>query len=84
MSYWRASSLKGGVVRTVMSTRVETQEITAAEARATNDAVPGFNNRISRVFQVAANSRPRPTAAPFPAQSDWAEGATACRPPAPP
>lgn len=87
VAYWRASGMKDGVVRTVMSTRTEQPEISAADARQVNDAIPSFNNKISRVYQVAAGSgkiSPSRQFMPFGDAVDWAGEATPCSDRTPP
>jgi tetratricopeptide (TPR) repeat protein len=51
VSYWRDADLHGDVLRTTMSKRVLTPEITADEAAAVNKQLPTFDNKISMVFQ---------------------------------
>jgi hypothetical protein len=84
--YWRASGMKDGVVRTVMSSRSEKPEISAIEAKAVNDAIPGFNNNMSSVDQEAAHGSAKPDPArqilPFGDTTDWASDASACSAPA--
>lgn len=84
-AYWRTSGLKQNIVRTVMSSRVEQPEITASDARTLNDAIPGFNNKISRVYEVtrASASQPDPSSVawPFEDQTDWSGAALLCSAP---
>jgi len=80
--YWRASGLTDGVMRTVMSTRIDRPEISAEEARRTNDAISGFNNKISRVYEVAQAGRTPSSPAPFGDDADWTGSAPLCAPPA--
>jgi len=54
VDYWREAELRDGVMRTVMSRRVYTPEITAAEAQAVNAALPTFDNNISMVAEGPA------------------------------
>ena len=56
--FWRQAVLKDGVIRTTMSRRTLTPEVTAAEAQAVNDRLPKFDNNISQVFQVAVGVAP--------------------------
>ena len=51
VSYWRDAELNDEVLRTTMSKRVLTPEITADEAAAVNKQLPTFDNKISQVFQ---------------------------------
>lgn len=83
--YWRASGMKDGLVRTVMSTRTEKPEISAVEAKAANDAIPDFNNNMSTVSQEAARGGAKPDAAreilPFTDTADWTGDVPACSAP---
>lgn len=54
VAYWRDASLQNGVLRTTMSKRVLTPEITAEEAQAVNTRLPKFDNNVSRVWQYKA------------------------------
>lgn len=54
IAYWRISSFDGQVARMVKSRRVDLPEISAAEAKALNAAIPGFDNNKSYVWEVAA------------------------------
>lgn len=54
--YWREVGLRDGIMRVTRSTRIYTPELSAAEAKAAVDAIPTFDNTISRVFQRAATS----------------------------
>lgn len=83
--YWRASGMRNGVVRTVMSSRVIVPEISAEEAARTNDAIPGFNNNISNVYEKSADNAASASAAdlPFGDAVDWgASDLPACSAPA--
>ncbi len=51
VSYWRDAELNNEVLRTTMSKRVLTPEITADEATAVNKQLPTFDNKISKVFE---------------------------------
>lgn len=84
VAYWRAAGLADNIVRTVMSSRTEVPEISPAEARATNDAIAGFNNRISQVYQVSADEAAGAAAEklPFGDDVDWTGDAPMCRGPA--
>lgn len=80
--YWRASDLRDGVVRTVMSRRAEVPEISATQAGEVNKQLSTFNNKISRVFQRQAKAevakhpiRPQP---PFAEDTDWASDEAPC------
>lgn len=85
-AYWRASGLKQNVMRTVMSTRIEQPEISASEAKAVNDAIPGFNNKKSQVYQMSPRGDARTDMArevlPFGEGIDWTGDVPACSAPA--
>jgi transglutaminase-like putative cysteine protease len=78
--YWRVSGLKDGVMRTIMSSRIDQPEISADEARRTNDAIPGFNNNISRVYEASKDDHPPAPGAPFGDKADWTGDALLCGP----
>ncbi|WP_165190225.1 DUF3857 domain-containing transglutaminase family protein [Caulobacter soli] len=92
VDYWREVELRDGVMRTVMSRRVYTPEITAAEAQAVNDALPTFDNNISSVFEGPAKlvkaygQKPVAGAPAFGAKDpdaiDWSSSAAPCAAPA--
>lgn len=52
VAYWREASLRGNVMRTVMSRQNFVPEITADEAREANENLANFDNLISFVFQA--------------------------------
>ena len=84
--YWRASGMKSGIVRTVMSSRTDRPEISADEARQANDAIPGFNNNISNVYEVHGRGPigPKPSGGtlPFDEAVSWsAEDVPQCSAP---
>jgi hypothetical protein len=80
--YWRASGLADGIMRTIQSTNIDRAEIDAAEAKASNDAIPGFNNNMSRVYQVPVlkSAKPEPAGAglPFGDAVDWTDAVPQC------
>ncbi|HEX3837943.1 MAG TPA: DUF3857 domain-containing transglutaminase family protein [Steroidobacteraceae bacterium] len=80
--YWRIADLREGVMRTVMSRKVELPEITAVQAEELNQQLPKFNNNMSRVYQVAsstgASTHKSSAPAPFNADTDWTRPDTAC------
>ncbi len=84
-AYWRAAGMRDNVVRTIMSSRAERPEISAAEAAFVNDAIPNFDNKVSRVYQIAARSRgkggPLSETLPFGDEIDWAGDVPICRAP---
>jgi hypothetical protein len=81
--YWRASGMQDGIMRTVMSRKIDKSEITAVQAREVNDAIPNFNNKMSRVYQIAASGDSKGPAGtlPFEDQVDWSTNASACNAP---
>ena len=86
VTYWRVADLRDGVMRTVMSKRYEVREISAAEAAEVNRLLPQFDNKVSRVLQIAADKAPaaHPALAqpPFGEATDWMAEATPCDAPA--
>lgn len=76
--YWRKAGMSGDVVRMVMSRSVEIPEISADEAKAQNEAIAGFNNNMSSVFEADAPSPPSIGALPFADGVDWATDDSAC------
>lgn len=76
--YWRKSGMRGDVIRTVMSRSVEIPEITADEAKAQNEAIAGFNNNMSSVFEADSPSTQSVGALPFGDGVDWATDDSAC------
>lgn len=76
--FWRQAGMHGEIVRTVMSRSVELPEITADQAKAQNDAIAGFNNKMSSVFETAASSATSASALPFADGLDWATNDSAC------
>jgi hypothetical protein len=80
--YWRVADLREGVMRTVMSRKVNVPEITAAQAEELNQQLPKFNNNVSRVYQIASNTdasaHKSSPLAPFNADTDWTRPDSAC------
>lgn len=58
IQYWREVGLENGMVRVTRSTRTYTPELTAAEAKAAVDAIPGFDNKVSFAYQRPAGRKP--------------------------
>lgn len=50
--YWREVEMKDGVLRSTMSKRALTPEISAAEAREVNAGLPSFDNKISTLSET--------------------------------
>ncbi|MET0372617.1 MAG: transglutaminase, partial [Sphingobium sp.] len=85
VAYWRGIALKDNVLRTVMSSRALTPEISAAEASVANEAIPGFDNKISRIEQDFAIKAPVGRVEPLLAEGDaidWLASVTPCDGPA--
>lgn len=81
--YWRRATLAGGVMRTLMSSRAMGPEISAVDARHTNEAIPSFNNDVSTVFEASDPAKPVPTVAsgmPFGDSVDWVGDQAPCLP----
>ena len=81
VDYWRQAWLDGNVVRTVMSRRTYRPEISAIEAGQLNEALAGFDNNISRVFEVAAGddvTKPTAAAAFLARPIDWSSSEAPC------
>jgi Domain of Unknown Function with PDB structure (DUF3857) len=85
-TFWRTSDMRDGVVRTVMSRRIDVPELSAAEAQEVNRQVPTFDNKMSKVYQIAADKTPAShvalAAPPFAATTDWMDPTTPCSAPA--
>jgi len=84
-TFWRTSDMRDGVVRTVMSRRIDVPELSAAEAQDVNRQVPTFDNNMSKVFQIAADKSPAShvqlSEPPFGATTDWMAPTTPCSAP---
>jgi hypothetical protein len=82
MTYWRTSDLREGVVRTIMSRRADVPEISADEAQEVNRLLPTFDNNVSQVYQINANTlgttRIPLAEAPFGEQTDWMSPRAPC------
>jgi hypothetical protein len=61
ITYWRDVEFRGNLIRTTMSHRTETPEITAAEAADIAKGLPTFDNNISQVFETPARDAAKPT-----------------------
>ncbi|MDI1296416.1 MAG: transglutaminase domain-containing protein, partial [bacterium] len=86
IAYWRGLSLADNVVRSVQSSRSIVPEISAAEARATNDAIPGFDKKMTRIDQDFGLTADVGRVEPMLAQGDaidWLAEDTPCDGPAP-
>lgn len=83
---WRVAELRGNVMRTIMSSRSVTREISAAEAAAANKALPTFDKWISNVFEFSVSDEaghPKLGAKPiFDDSTDWASADAPCGNPA--
>ncbi|MBV1688336.1 DUF3857 domain-containing transglutaminase family protein [Novosphingobium sp. G106] len=82
VNYWRQAGLSGYVMRVVKSRQVLQREISAEMARKQTDAVPGFNNNMSRVYEEEASGAAKSAAGqdklPFGDSVDWAVNDGAC------
>ncbi len=85
VAYWREAYLKGGVMRTIMSRRVELPEITRAMAEDLNTRLTGFDNHVSQVFQRLNADAVAPASQPArlgdwagATAADWMDAATPC------
>jgi hypothetical protein len=80
--YRRQSDMRDRTVRTVMSTRVEVPEISAAEAEQVNQDVEKFDNNMSDVYQLRPDAKPKThpklADAPFSEETDWTGNVPAC------
>jgi hypothetical protein len=87
VAYWRTADLRDSVMRTVMSKRVYLPEISASRAVEANAAIPGFNKKMSQVFQVPATTLgaapPRAMSPPFDEETNWLESSARCASPKP-
>ncbi len=84
IAYWRRVSLEKGVMRTIMSRRTLTPEISAVVAGTLNDAIPGFDNKISRVEETRGAVATRQAGEPLGdfGAVDWSAAPALCAPPA--
>lgn len=83
VTYWRVADMNNGVVRTVMSRRVDVPEITAADAQEVNRQIAGFDNNMSDVLQIGKDQSPESHApmprSPFNDSTDWMSPVTPCQ-----
>lgn len=77
--YYRAVGLAGDTVRLVRASQTLTPEISAAEARATNAAIAGFDNNQA-VVVLAHQRAAAATPLPFGDSVDWTAATTPCMP----
>jgi hypothetical protein len=72
-------------VRTVMSRRTDVPELSADAAQEVNRQVPTFDNKMSKVYQIAADRPPvahvQLSEPPFSATTDWMAPTTPCSAP---
>lgn len=83
-AWWRSAGLSAQIIRTVMSKRSEVPEITAAQAAAANAMIPGFDNAISQVYEIADGRsavRGQSKTMPFDDDTDWAADDVPCAAP---
>jgi hypothetical protein len=82
VAYWREAALREGVMRTVLSKRTLTPEISAGVAEQLNTALADFDARISQVFQVGPQDRMKPSLQRVrPEPADWAVPDAPCSAP---
>lgn len=83
-TYWRVADFRDNTIRTVMSKRSDTPEITAAQAEQVNSTISTFDNKMSQVFQLGSNQarkvHPVLGAPPFTESTDWMSERTPCDP----
>jgi hypothetical protein len=88
-AYWRTADLRGNIMRTVMSKRAYLPEISADQAAELNAAIPDFDNKMSRVYQVpskdtgsgGSDAVAGPQKPPFDDATNWLESSAICRSP---
>jgi tetratricopeptide (TPR) repeat protein len=56
VAYWRQAQLSHGIMRTTMSIRTYLPEISSAQAKEIEDRLPTFDNKVSRVLEVAGDA----------------------------
>lgn len=80
VAYWRDSSMKDGVITTVMSRRTYKPEISAREAKQQNAALEAFNNSMSQVFETHSKRKiaRSDVALPSAGEVDWANPSAPC------
>ncbi|WP_443970224.1 DUF3857 domain-containing transglutaminase family protein [Sphingobium sp. CR28] len=82
VAYWRQAVLADGIMRTVMSRRTVTPEIGASAAMALNDAISGFDNKISRVEEQRGEAKVQTGQATLDLEKvDWVTAPTLCEAP---
>lgn len=68
VNYWRAASFENGVARLTRTRRVDAREISATQARLLNQAIPGFDNNKSYLYETRDR---KAVATPAPAGTDF-------------
>jgi hypothetical protein len=81
IEYWRTAGLEANVIRTVMSRRSLVWEISAAEAAKVNAQIPGFDNKMSQVYEANLVEPTNRKSLPFADKVDWVANPAACSPP---
>ena len=77
--YWRAAGLRGNVMRTIMSSQKYVRQLSSADAKQVNDAIPTFDNYMSSV-EESRTARPNSEMLPWPDDTDWVGNPKACSP----
>ena len=78
-AYWRASGLRGNMVRTIMSTHTYESEASPEEAAALNREVPNFNNNMSNIAEESGDNVLKSSSTlPFGDDVDWLNAPMAC------
>lgn len=82
VAYWRASGMKGNIVRTVMSTHSYEPEASPREAVIVNQAIPNFNNNMSSIAEeMPAEALKALAQLPFGDDVDWLAAPAICSAP---
>ncbi|MCU0890810.1 MAG: transglutaminase, partial [Sandarakinorhabdus sp.] len=80
---YRATGMVGDVARLIRVSRTLVPEISAAEARATNAAIAGFDNNKAVVLMARRHDGPVQSGStlPFADGADWTAANSPCQPP---
>lgn len=86
VAYWRMAELTDDTMKTVMGKRTMRDELSAEDAQAANRQISGFNNLMSRVFQVKGGAARSPLqvadasiqTVPAASGHDWVKDAAPC------
>lgn len=80
-NYYRAFALRGGAIRMIRGSRIESDEIDAATARRDNDRIAAFDNSMAWIFfEPAGQQNPIASAPNVPAadEIDWTADNVPC------